>query len=202
MRRWVSASWAVLFVTGCAPLYRKLPEGERPVASGPAWRLEVQTETPPGIADKAFCAMRLLEQVRADPGFAQALAQRTYNFAGDSDEAVRSVDGVVACATKRPIDIPWRLRHCHWPDILNREYGANRYDDGFYIRTYDCRAAEFTVGELAAHLLHEHMHTCGYEDAGGGKDLATYIAGGAVEARVGKFNDCAPVSPGGSGDAR
>jgi hypothetical protein len=191
MKRQGVLSWAVLLLAGCAPLYPKLPEGRRPVETGPAWRLEIQTETPPGIAEKAFCAMRLLEKVRADPGFAQALAQRTYNFTKDSDEAVRSVDGVLECAIKRPINIPWRLRHCHWPDALNKEYGANRHDDGFYIRTYDCRAEEFTVGELAAHLLHEHMHTCGYEDAGGGKNLATYAANEVVVARVGKVNNCA-----------
>lgn len=196
-RRFAWAALALVAASGCGALYPLLPERERLRASGAGWSLEVQTEAPPGVPQKAVCAMQLLEQVRQQPAFVQALRARRYSFDQDAASADTSVEGVVRCAL-REIHTPWRLRHSHWPEFFNRELGANCVKGPRYVRTYDVYASRWTVGQLASHLLHEHMHTCGYRDEGGdnGRGLATYAASDVVTALVGEVDRCQLQSSG------
>ncbi|MFP2926390.1 hypothetical protein ACLESO_14460 [Pyxidicoccus sp. 3LG] len=177
-------------MAGCAGLHPLA--GKTRTTQSESVEVRFLSEPSAEMEKKAVCAAKLIDQVRAQPGFAARLRNVAYVW-NDAEASARSTDAVVKCASA-PIVIPWRLRNCPWLSFwpFMREVGANvRVDDDFFIRTYDCTAESFTVDRLAAHFVHEHMHNCGYTDSGGdGEGIVTYEVQRIVEELAGTGAEC------------
>ena len=186
--------WAISVATGCYHHYPARQSVESFKTADQKAEIQFLTEAPAGAYDKARRALELLEQVRNQPDFNNSLQSLDYDFSNEK-QALRSVAEVVRCA-QEPILVPWKVRYAPWLRFwpFKKEVGRTVWigDDSFYVQTYDSDIANGTEAALAGHFLHEHMHTCGFEDGGGFNERrVTYQMNYLVEHALGaREKDC------------
>lgn len=184
-----SAFASVLLLSSAC--YTLFPDRARPVlVESSSSRVLLASSAPDGVLLVQRCAIQLADALRKKGSFAAELRASEFEMRGVEPEARHAV--VSECLSRR-IELEWRVRRLPWLPFFPfvREVGSTQMEQPGWcgrdapgkwcVRSYE--NAFVSISNATAHILHEHLHTCGdqFDDGNGDQgSTPTYVIGRIV----------------------